>query len=154
MDISKSSFASSIQDENNYLVEVVKPSLSRKKFFEKNLPIIAAGAATLVTLAAGGIDGFQCSDLGIAASAGTSGAMMGVVIKATIKQNKQEKVELEDENNEKSSILQRKLEELQLETVRAKIVKKQLESTKVELELVKVREELAKLNNITSLNIT
>ncbi|WP_342273265.1 hypothetical protein [Spiroplasma endosymbiont of Acasis viretata] len=44
--------------------------------------------------------------------------MMGAVIKATIKQNKQEKVELEDENNEKSSILQRKLEELQLETVR------------------------------------
>lgn len=79
---------------------------------------------------------------------------MGAVIKATIKQNKQEKVELEDENNEKSSILQRKLEELQLETVRAKIVKKQLERTKVELELVKVREELAKLNNITSLNIT
>ncbi|WP_338986137.1 hypothetical protein [Spiroplasma endosymbiont of Thecophora atra] len=129
----------------------------RKKFkknFVKNLSIIAAGIATVVTLAAGGIDGFQCSDLGIAASAGTSGAMMGAVIKATIKQNKQEKVELEDENNEKSSILQRKLEELQLETVRAKIVKKQLERTKVELELVKVREELAKLNNITSLNIT
>lgn len=162
MDISKSSFASSMQDENNYVVEIVKPSLSRKKSFRKkfkknfvkNLPIIAAGTATVVTLAAGEIDGFQCSDLGIAASAGTSGAMMGAVIKATIKQNKQEKVELEDENNEKSSILQRKLEELQLETVRAKIVKKQLERTKVELELVKVREELAKLNNITSLNIT
>ncbi|MBP1526886.1 MAG: hypothetical protein H9Q66_02975 [Spiroplasma ixodetis] len=80
--------------------------------------------------------------------------MMGAVIKATIKQNKQEKVELEDENNEKSSILQRKLEELQLETVGAKILKKQLERTKVEFELVKAREELAKLNNITSLNIT
>ncbi|MBP1525145.1 MAG: hypothetical protein H9Q67_01370 [Spiroplasma ixodetis] len=79
---------------------------------------------------------------------------MGAVIKATIKQNKQEKVELEDENNEKSSILQRKLEELQLETVGAKILKKQLERTKVEFELVKAREELAKLNNITSLNIT
>ncbi|WJG70867.1 hypothetical protein [Spiroplasma ixodetis] len=65
---------------------------------------------------------------------------MGAVIKTTIKQNKQEKVELEDENNEKSSILQRKLEELQLETVRAKILKKQLERTKVELELVKARE--------------
>ncbi|WJG70866.1 hypothetical protein [Spiroplasma ixodetis] len=37
MDISKSSFASSMQDENNYVVEVVKPSLSRKKFFERNL---------------------------------------------------------------------------------------------------------------------
>ncbi|WDA54069.1 MAG: hypothetical protein PPFGHCPK_00486 [Spiroplasma endosymbiont of Drosophila atripex] len=162
MDISKSSFASSMQDENNCVVEIVKPSLSRKKSFRKkfkknfvkNLPIIAAGTAIVVTLAAGGTDGFQCSDLGIAANAGTSGAMMGAVIKATIKQNKQEKVEQEDENNEKSSILQRKLEELLLEIVRLKIVKKQLERTKVELELVKVREELAKLNNITSLNIT
>lgn len=37
MDISKSSFGSSMQDENNYVVEVVKPSLSRKKVFERNL---------------------------------------------------------------------------------------------------------------------